>query len=276
MKIARDIFRVLAVLLAFGTLVLFFFNFAEIAFTDNTGSLSITGAEAAFGADVTSRLTDVTGAADPLVTFKSGWYLLALISTAFTALFMALGFKFKGATVTAVISGLFSGVILLVLVLTGGTAYIDLGRIVNYLDVSGVSLTMMAYLACAGAFASVVAAVAGILINDRILVLASKGTRVSIFGKIVRFLKDYKGELKKVVWPNFRTVAKNTVVVLVMCAIVGAFIWLVDWGLSTGFKAVLGTGGTTSSSIDYDLTTSSEVSALESSETVSSAVESVE
>ena len=52
---------------------------------------------------------------------------------------------------------------------------------------------------------------------------------------------------------------KNTVVVLVMCLIVGVFIWLVDWGLSEGLKALFANNNSSSSSTDYNLTTSSQV-----------------
>ncbi len=49
--------------------------------------------------------------------------------------------------------------------------------------------------------------------------------------KVSKYLRDTKGEFKKIVWPNFPTVAKNTGVVLAMCAITAVVIVAVD-GLS--------------------------------------------
>ena len=70
------------------------------------------------------------------------------------------------------------------------------------------------------------------------------GDRPNIFVRmakaIAKFFKDLKGETKKIVWPNGKTVLKNTGIVLLVVLIIGAGIWLVDWGLSAGVKAVLG------------------------------------
>lgn len=57
---------------------------------------------------------------------------------------------------------------------------------------------------------------------------------------IAKFFKDLKGETKKIVWPNAKTVLKNTGIVLAVVLIVGIGIWLIDWGLSAGIDAILG------------------------------------
>ncbi len=57
---------------------------------------------------------------------------------------------------------------------------------------------------------------------------------------IAKFFKDLKGETKKIVWPNAKTVLKNTGIVLAVVLIVGVGIWLIDWGLSAGIDAILG------------------------------------
>jgi preprotein translocase subunit SecE len=43
-----------------------------------------------------------------------------------------------------------------------------------------------------------------------------------------RFFQESYGELKKVEWPDQKAVISGTVVVLVACVIVGAFLWLND------------------------------------------------
>jgi preprotein translocase subunit SecE len=42
------------------------------------------------------------------------------------------------------------------------------------------------------------------------------------------FIRESIGELKKVEWPNRAQVIQGTVVVLIACAVVGAFLWGVD------------------------------------------------
>ena len=46
--------------------------------------------------------------------------------------------------------------------------------------------------------------------------------------KVKKYLRDTRGEFKKIVWPSFSTVVKNTGVVLAMCAVTGALIVGVD------------------------------------------------
>ena len=57
---------------------------------------------------------------------------------------------------------------------------------------------------------------------------------------VAKFFKDLKGENKKIVWPSAKTILKNTGIVLAVVLIVGAAIWLVDFGLSEGINALLG------------------------------------
>lgn len=50
--------------------------------------------------------------------------------------------------------------------------------------------------------------------------------------KVSKFFKDLKGEAKKIVWNDKKTVLKSTGVVLAAVVIIGAGIWVVDYGLS--------------------------------------------
>ena len=47
-----------------------------------------------------------------------------------------------------------------------------------------------------------------------------------------KFLRDTKGEFKKIIWPTFPAVVRNTGVTLAMCAVLGLLICAVDIGLS--------------------------------------------
>lgn len=49
--------------------------------------------------------------------------------------------------------------------------------------------------------------------------------------KVSKFFRDTKGEFKKIVWPTFPSVVKNTGVTLAMCALTAVIIIVVDMGL---------------------------------------------
>ena len=46
--------------------------------------------------------------------------------------------------------------------------------------------------------------------------------------RITRYLRDMKGELKKVVWPTKKQTVKNTGVVITCVFVVGVFVWVFD------------------------------------------------
>lgn len=54
---------------------------------------------------------------------------------------------------------------------------------------------------------------------------------------IKKFFKDFKGTCKKVIWPDRKTVLKNTLIVFVTVVVVGAGIWIVDFAFSRGIRA---------------------------------------
>ena len=59
--------------------------------------------------------------------------------------------------------------------------------------------------------------------------IKNKGEKNPIVpAKVKKYVRDTRGELKKIVWPNFSTVARNTGVVLAMCAVTGLVIVAVD------------------------------------------------
>lgn len=58
--------------------------------------------------------------------------------------------------------------------------------------------------------------------------------------KIKKFFKDFKGEWKKVTWPSGHTVLKNSLVVIVIVAIMGVALLAVDTGLSAIIDLLVG------------------------------------
>lgn len=62
--------------------------------------------------------------------------------------------------------------------------------------------------------------------------MAKKGNRV------LNYFKEVKNELKKVVWPSFKQVKNNTLVVIACVLVIGAFIWVLDLGLTKVWTVV--------------------------------------
>lgn len=58
--------------------------------------------------------------------------------------------------------------------------------------------------------------------------------------KIIRFLKEAKGELKKVTWPTPKQTLASTSVVIIVVIIVSIFLGIVDFGLAKVIRLVLG------------------------------------
>ena len=61
-----------------------------------------------------------------------------------------------------------------------------------------------------------------------------------IWGKVCKYFRELRSELKKVVWPNPQQVGKNTLIVAVCCTIIGAFIWVFDFVARVGIDALIG------------------------------------
>ena len=57
------------------------------------------------------------------------------------------------------------------------------------------------------------------------------------------WFREMKSELKKVVWPNKETVAKNTGTVLLCSVVIGAFIWIFDFVAVSAVQMVLNVFG---------------------------------
>ncbi|NLZ45430.1 MAG: preprotein translocase subunit SecE [Clostridiales bacterium] len=60
--------------------------------------------------------------------------------------------------------------------------------------------------------------------------------------KIIKYFKDLKSELKKVVWPSRKQVLNNTWVVLVVMAVVGLFLAGLDTGLGFVIQKLVNIG----------------------------------
>ena len=88
----------------------------------------------------------------------------------------------------------------------------------------------------------------------------SKSNKPNLFvrsGKTVKkFFKDFKGECKKIDWPNAQTILKSTGVVLLVVALVSVFVFALDFGLKEGIEQlkVIASGETTEVVTDGNVT----------------------
>ena len=91
-------------------------------------------------------------------------------------------------------------------------------------------MSMYGWIAVALIFAGAVVTALGILAGDKAKVAEEGGKTIP--KRVVRFVKDYIGEIKKITWPKVSAATKNTVIVLVISFVIGIFVWLLDMGLS--------------------------------------------
>ena len=57
--------------------------------------------------------------------------------------------------------------------------------------------------------------------------------------RILRWLKDMKGELKKITWPSGKDTLKNVLIVIVCVILVGICIWVFDFVAKLVVEALL-------------------------------------
>ncbi|MBQ8550097.1 MAG: preprotein translocase subunit SecE [Clostridia bacterium] len=127
---------------------------------------------------------------------------------------------------------------MLVITLGNEWKFVDYRPIKDYSAVLSINYSVFVAVITAVLFVFAALGIAHLLIDDKLAVAGTK--KLTLPRKVIAFLRDYKSEVKKITWPNFKFVVKNTLVVLVICAIIGAFIWVLDWGLAEILKLLLG------------------------------------
>ena len=222
MKVAKIISRILAIGCGIAALVMFFCPIFKIVGTE--GTFEISGFQLALGMNTTSWSGNTVN------LDVSAYYTFALLTVAFSAIMACFSFKKEGYMGSAFWSSLISAVLVLLFRFNTPASYVD------YRPITGSTAATREYLIFfdllfALVLASVVLFAVAILIADYVAVLESNGEKKTIFARIITFFREYKSEIKKITWPGMSTVTKNTIVVLVMCVIVGILIFLLDTGL---------------------------------------------
>lgn len=217
MKVTNKISQIIAIVLAVSALVLFFFPF--VSFNVGETAHKLTGAQLAFSDTI-----------DSLKLHKSAHITFCAILTVLTVAFASATFaKSKKIKYVAPALALVDGVYMLVISLSKPGRFVDTRPFVG---VSGTAYTSMVLTVAVLLLAAFAFGVAHLLIDDKLACAADKD-KLTIPKRVVRFVRDYKSEVKKIVWPGMNEVVKNTIIVLIICCIVGLFIWAVDYGLGS-------------------------------------------
>lgn len=224
MKTTNLVLRILTLVLSIGALALFFFNFANIV-SDGVNVVA-SGATLGFGSNVKFGDTTVNLA-------KSSDILFCMLLTLLGALCSGLSFKFKKSRLFQVGFTLAAGIYMLVIALSNPYAFVDKRPLENVTAITYSPFVL------ATAILLLVAAACGVAYTLVADYIETKG-QLTLPKRILRFFREYKSEIKKIVWPGPRSVVKNTLVVLIICLIVGAFIWLLDFGLGSLLDLILG------------------------------------
>lgn len=225
MKALNKIFQILSVVFGVGTLVLFFVPFANIV--TNGTTVSPVAMQLAFGTklEVGEQVYNLAISSHILFTF-----LLAVIAV----LMSVFAFKSKGLRYGSSAVALITAVYLWVIALKKG--FVDVRPLEKVTSITHTSFVLILAIA---ALVFAACAIAYLFIDDYIEAKASKDKK-TIMQKVVLFFRDNKSEVKKIVWPSLRDVVKNTITVIVMCLIIGALIWAIDFGLGQLLELIIG------------------------------------
>ena len=231
MKIVNRICQILAIVFGLGSLALFFMDFASVIC--NGEPVNLIGAQLGFGSKI-----KVDG--ETIQMAKSADILVCFVLTAIAFVLSIFGFKSKKVRYFAPAFGLASAIYMLVIALSSANSFVDIRPLNTLFSVTAVEYTPFVLITAIALFVFAAFAVAYLLIDDYIEVVESKGSKRTIVKRIVLFLRDYKSEVKKIVWPSFKEVLKNTLIVIIICVIVGLLIWGVELGLGKLLELILG------------------------------------
>ena len=230
MKTVNKICQYLAAAASLAVIVLFFVDFAVIV-SDKLGSLAFSGGQLAFGLDMTDPTVVMAKSSKILFVF-----LLSIITLACNA--FGFGKKAKNVKYASAGFGLFAAIYMLVVALSEPAKFVDADPIRRVSKSVTIEYTGVVYVITAVLFVAAIAAIAHLLINDKIV--SEQEKKPTIIKRVIQFFRDYKSEVKKIVWPSLNDVVKNTLIVLVICVIIGIFIWVVDFGLAELLDLILG------------------------------------
>lgn len=103
-----------------------------------------------------------------------------------------------------------------------------------------------------------------------------KKSKKNPFKSIASFFKSVKSEGKKVVWAKPKEVLRNTIIVIIVCTIVGVAIYGVDTVLSLGMKGIKSLADKESTSVSQDVDSTADGDTTQEDTTAESTTEAAE
>lgn len=103
-----------------------------------------------------------------------------------------------------------------------------------------------------------------------------KKSKKNPFKSIASFFKSVKSEGKKVVWAKPKEVLRNTIIVLVVCTIVGVAIYGVDTVLSLGMKGLKSLADKETTTVSQDVDATADADTADTDDTAESTTEAAE
>ncbi|MCI7085106.1 preprotein translocase subunit SecE [bacterium] len=68
---------------------------------------------------------------------------------------------------------------------------------------------------------------------------AKKNKKPNVFSRAVKYLRECKGEIKKITWPTPLQTTKNFGIVLLVIFVIGLFVYALDTGLFSLLSLVM-------------------------------------
>ena len=67
----------------------------------------------------------------------------------------------------------------------------------------------------------------------------AEAKKKSVFSRILGWFREVRVEMtKRIIWPTFKQVVNNSVIVIVCVVVVGVFIWAIDWAFFNGIQGL--------------------------------------
>lgn len=229
--------RILAAVLSVAIIALLWFGIVHVASAQGTFELS--AFQLAFGSTLTK---DSMGNAlkDAVDLNKSAWYFFTFFMAAIAAICSCVSLirKDNKASTASLVFGAVTGLMTVLFICNTPGTYVDHRPLDIIKGQIWYNNTFIALLCVALAF--VVVTIASILIFDYVTVKESNGAKKVLLVRFKAWLLEYKSEIRKITWPKIPAVVRNTVIVLIMCAIMALFIGLADFGLGNLLELVFG------------------------------------
>ena len=216
--------KVLAVIATVGTVVLMFFGIAKVA--SSTGEFTLSAMQMSLGSTVKD------------VNFNmSSKYLFTAIFAVIAAICSVCSIKKKGFSIANLVFSAVSMIMFIIFAVQTAASNVDH----RPLTTATVEYNSMFWVLFAFAVGAVVLTIASIFLADKVEVMESNGTKKTLLKRFIAWIKEYKSEIKKISWPTFKTVVRNSVLVLLCCLLVGIIIWVADYGLGNLIQLILKT-----------------------------------